>query len=130
MADYITGIRLGDYVITVGDDGMLLANGTPIKTSVSWKYVTVNDDYTASANDFIRIGSGATVTLPDSPVDGARIGIMDINGKATDETFTIDGNGNTIYDEDTFTMNVKYFSEILHYVDDIGWRFENSPVKG
>ena len=94
----------------------------------TWTYINKDEDYTAVKGDYIRMTQGLTVTLPADPEDGDRVAVTDINGKAADEDFIIDGNGETIYGEDDTKMNVKYFAEVFQFAEDIGWFLESTPV--
>ena len=95
----------------------------------NWKYVTTDSDYTAEIGDYIRCKAGLTVTAPDSPQDGDRIAMMDLNGKGADEDFIFDGNGKKIYGEDTVKLNIKWFAENMQFSSDADeWRLESTPV--
>ena len=108
-----------------------ISGGTGVTTSVSGTDVTVTSSastslttvtknttdspYTVSAEDvvFCDVSSGnLTVNLPSSPVDGRVINLIDTGSATTSPGFqvTVDGNGNTINGQSSFTINGAYQS--------------------
>lgn len=100
-----------------------------LESKGSWTFTNVAVNTIATKNQFLRLSTGLTVTLPATPNDGARVGVIDVNGLGDSETFIISGNGATIYGETDITMNIKYFSEIYQYIADGNkWVIESTPV--
>ena len=102
---------------------------TQVEEAKVFTYVDKDEDYTANVKEFVRMLEAITVTLPSDPSDSDRVGVIDVNGKAADEDYIVDGNGNNMYGEATMAMNIKWFSEVFQYVESLGeWRLESSPV--
>lgn len=92
----ITQLQAGDVVSGAG------LSPTDIKTG----------NYTAVAGELVRTnstGSAFTITLPATPVDGDRVGVVDITGNNVTNPILIDRNGLTINeDASDITSNVNF----------------------
>lgn len=92
----ITQLQAGDVVSGAG------LSPTDIKTG----------NYTAVAGELVRTnstGSAFTITLPAAPIDGDRVGVVDITGNNSVNAITIDRNGKTINEASSnLTSNVNF----------------------
>jgi len=61
---------------------------------------------------------GFTITLPDDPNDNDIIEVINYKGSFKDNNLTIDGNGNKINGEDTYTCKLADTSYTLQYSED------------
>ena len=71
-------------------------------------------------------GGSFTVTLPGSPSEGERVGIVDYAGAFSTNSLILDGGVTNIMGlAETLELNVRYQSVVLIYVDSIrGWVLE------
>lgn len=73
----------------------------------------------AAGEDCLVTGAGVTITVPAAPADGALVFV----GTASGITDTIiDGNGNTIIGDSTFTMDTANRYVTLKFRTGYGWR--------
>jgi len=97
---------------------------TPIKTLA----------YTAAVNDLVRIDSATgsfTVTLPPAPLDGEKVGILDVrNACSTYPVFIAVSGGKTIeWDASGLSINISgAFVELMCIGSN--WKILNTPVFG
>ena len=88
-----------------------------VETSV-FRAVTVTQNYTAQPNDFINAKSGATITFPKYPDEGAVIVIR--NGDGTD--IKLAGNGKSLNGSSTGTLRRKGTAiEFYYFIDSDEW---------
>lgn len=119
-------IILGGSTLSI-DNAVLTIDGQPISTSTSsvdveeWYFRSTTSNYNMLNRDFIRLlhTTPVILTLPVSPVDGDRVGVVDLSGNAEVNTITISGNGKPIklygVTNNTLMLNTNYVSVILQY---------------
>lgn len=122
----------GGSITTSGT--ITISGGTGVTTSVSGLDVTVNSSaasnlttvtkatsdspYTVGSEDvvFCDVSAGnLTINLPSTAVDGRVINIIDTGSATVSPGFqvTVNGNGNTIIGQSTFTLNGAYQSLVV-----------------
>ena len=116
----VTSDRQYDYPNKNGTIA-LLDDVYPQLTSVK----TTN--YTAVKNDFVlcdTTSSGFTVTLPASPSNGDKVGIIDIAGTFGTNTLIVGRNGNLINGAaSNYNLTTNNTSVVFIFVAGYGWRF-------
>lgn len=71
---------------------------------ITWQTISAN--YTASANTYLMVAGGVTVTLPSAPSAGDFVECLDLNSEWGTTSMTVDGNGQSILGATTFTADV------------------------
>jgi hypothetical protein len=97
----------------------------PMSGTIGWTYLTTNaTTLTANASYFIDVSDGPkTVYLPNSPVLGSTVKIVDVAGLAASNTITVGGNSEKIQRESTdllVTSNAAGFT-LIYSTAAYGW---------
>lgn len=121
IRDTRSGVKaLDDDVKALDDDVKALDKDVNVWTSVS-------SDYTASEGENLLVdtsGGAVTVTLPSSPAGKGEVRFADAEGSWGTNNLTVDGNGNDVLGDTTFTADVDDWPFSLVY-NGTQWVFGN-----
>ena len=95
--------------------------------------ITVNNNHTASNNDFLQLDSSTStfnVTLPSSPVNGAKISIIDYTGSLElHNVIVIPSTGDTVYDDNALVLDVSgTYITLTYELTSKNWNLQYNPV--
>lgn len=109
------------YVYATNDSGV---KGWYSSTEIGgYATKTITSDYTANANEILLIGDSTgvlTITLSDSPQNGDRVEVVDAGRLFSVDNVIVDGNGKTISNQSTYTLDVDNARYIFTYYSETG----------
>ncbi len=97
---------------------------------ITWSYENSNKTISSFEGVMADTVSGSfTITLPSSPSTGDIVGFTDLNSSWGDNSLIIDGNGNTLFGDNTFEADVNNMTIYFIYSEtDTNWTFANDAT--